>query len=585
MPRLLPLVLWLETAALIAFALGTQSLWLLPMAGFLALLAGLLSRGHAWGMPITLAAAGTWLWIFFGSLAPVPMGPLLSVHPIAALMLGAGLAFLQILSGLTTKGGATVRSALARLAVLAHFISAGVMLGSLYLGGVWHHWLAVAFAVLSLVLMADAVLRWVSRLYTPRRHWDTLVAPGAFFFYRWLGPEWRACLPEVARDEDFDLRLAEMWMWPTLRGALPALGFVTVVLVWLSTCLHEVPVGMAGVRHTLGTWEKKALLSGLHGSLPWPFGNIRPVDTARLREVVLGFRTDPGQPILWERAHYEGEQQSLVGAGDDFLSISVPVLYRVSDPVLHLRSSVDAEGLIRSLAQRALLNLTLRRPAHEIMTTAREELRRALHEDLQNALDERQCGLTVAEVYLRDIHPPVTVAPAFQEVVSALEEKEAALHEGESYRRDNQMRAQGDAKALLITAGSTAANRLLQAQGQAQRFDAQREAWAAAPLLYQWREGYRVLDETLSGAKKAIFDESLRGDMPMHVDLRKVLNPDFVDTVPARTQTLVPRPNRSLDEFDLDIEGYLRADQGEVPAPDFTPKDQDNLLKTDTPKS
>jgi len=583
-PAALSLALWLEAAALFVLAISTRTLWLLPVAGFLMLAAGITTRKLWLGIPTALATAGWWLWHILAN-AQHSDGALTSAHPIGALLVGAALAFLNILSGLRHPGSPDVSGCLARMVVFVHFLTAGVLLGGLYSGGAWQRWLGVAFAILSLVLAVDCLMRLVSRLYTPRRHWDVLPAPGAFFFYRWLGPDWRACLPaETERDETFDLKLAEMWMWPTVRAALPALVAVTALLVWLTTCLHEVPVGASGVRQCLGIWQTESLPPGLHVSLPWPLGGIKSVDTARLREVVLGFRTDPGRPILWERAHYEDEQNSLVGGGDDFLSISVPVLYRVSDPVLHLRSSTNTEALLRSLAGRVLLDLTIRRPAREIMTTAREELRHALRAGLQTALDQARSGLTLAGVSLRDIHPPVTVAPAFQEVVSALEEKEAFHHEGDSYHRDNTIRAQGDANAVRVTADSTAANRLLQARGQAARFNAQREAWAAAPTLYQWREGFRVLDDTLGGAKKAVFDESLRSGMPVHVDLRKVLNPDFVSTAPPRPQTLVPRPSKSQDAFDLDIEGYLRADKGDIPAVNVMPEDKDNLLKPEAAK-
>jgi hypothetical protein len=68
--------------------------------------------------------------------------------------------------------------------------------------------------------------------------------------------------------------------------------------------------------------------------------------------------------------------------------------------------------------------------------------------------------------------------------------------------------------------------------------------------------------------------------MPMHLDLRKVLNPDLISTAPPVPQTLIPRPSRSREAFDLEIEGYLREDRGEVPAADFTPVDPDNLLES-----
>jgi hypothetical protein len=48
-------------------------------------------------------------------------------------------------------------------------------------------------------------------------------------------------------------------------------------------------------------------------------------------------------------------------------------------------------------------------------------------------------------------------------------------------------------------------------------------------------------------------------------------------------QTLVPRAAKSLDAFDMEIEGYIRMDQGAIPAVDLRPPDADNLLKTPAP--
>lgn len=569
-----------EAIALGILAYTTGSTWLLPLAATAALLAGLGVNLRALGLLSCLFMTGIWLW---GWQSGKPLGQLNSTHPVGALLAGSALAFLNILSALKKRGLSSLPLCMGRLAVFLHFITAGVLLGALYLQSSWQLGIACSFALLNLVLIFDCTLRLLARLYTPARHWDRIAHPGAFFFYRWLGPEWRACLPErEQRDDSFDLKLAEMWMWPTVSKALPSLCLTVLALVWILTCLHELPVGSAGLRHQLGRWENSALRPGLHLSLPWPLGGIELVSTDQLREVVLGFRADPGQPILWEKAHYEDEQKSLVGSGDDFLSISVPVFYRVGDAALFLRSTPDAESLLRDLAQRVLLDLTLRLPARDIMTTSREQLRQRFHQNLQAALDEAQSGLSLVNVYLRDIHPPVSVAPTFQEVVSALEEKEALLHEGEAYRRDILSRAQGDAQAILIAARSSASNRLQQVIGQTSRYTDMLASWQQSKDLYQWREGFRVLDDTLAGAKKAIFDEAIRGDMPTHVDLRKVLNPDFVDTVPPTPQSLVPRPAKSREAFDLDIEGYLRADQGEVPAPDFSKQDNDNLLKPES---
>lgn len=578
---LLPLLLAVETAGLLAPVFILKIFWLLPLVALAALLTALLLRRPCSGALVSLVAASTWWVLLAKSPVTADSGAL---WPVYALGLGALLSFAAIFDA-TRAAQPPVARCLSRLVVTAHFVTAGLLFAAVYLETPLHHWLALAACVLVIMLSVDTLLRLAMRLYTPRRHWPRLPQPGTFFFYAWLGADWRACLPErdAAADGETSLKLAEMWMWPALRGSLPFLAAVVALLTWAASCLHEVPAGSSGVRQHFGAWDAVPLEPGLHVSLPWPLGGVQIVDTGRVREVVLGFRADPGQPILWERAHYEEEQHSLVGGGDDLLSISVPVHFRVSRPVSYLRATAEPEALLVQEAKRVLLGLAGRRPAAEIMTTAREELRADFRRRLQTALDAHDSGLDVTDVLLRDVHPPVAVAPAFQEVVSAMEDKETDVLEAESQRHDHLLNARGAAAAMLTTAQSVADNRKAQVNGQTARFGSLHGAWSLHPALYQWREGFRVFDAALGGTKKAIIDETLSARMPAHIDLRKVLNPDLVDSGAPAPQTLVPRPVKSKEAFDLDIEGYLRAGKGDIPAVQSIYQDPDNLLKTTPP--
>ena len=569
----------MEAAVLLFGILFFKMLWLLPMAALVMLIACLFLARPATGVVLALAALIPAL-VFRSEWAPVGIvSPGLAV---GALVSGAVLSFAGILA--STRAGAwpPLRRCLLRLLVVIHFICAGVLLAAQYLQTPLHGWLALVLGLLVSVLVVDTLSRLTVRLYTPRRHWQGMVPPGAFFFFAWLGPEWRACLPAMAAsdaDDHVSLKLADMWMWPVVRGGLPWLLMAVALVAWAASSLHEVPAGSQGVRQYFGSWEKTALEPGLHPSLPWPLGGVQLVDTGRVREVVLGFRTDPGQPILWERAHYEGEQQSLVGGGDDFLSISVPILFRVSDPLRFLRSIARPEELLAQEAQRVLLALALPRKAAQIMTQAREEIRAEFRLRLQTALDALDSGITITDVLLRDVHPPVSVAETFQEVVSAMEDKEATIHDAESNNTDSLYNAKGFAAATLKQAQSIVDNREAQVAGQTVRFESRRAAWQLSPLLFQWREGFRVFDEALGSTKKAIIDDSIRTRIPAHIDLRKVLNPDFVSSALPAPQALVPRPVKSLEAFDMEIEGFVKMGQGEIPAPDMTPPDADNVLK------
>jgi regulator of protease activity HflC (stomatin/prohibitin superfamily) len=578
---LLAVFLWIEAGLLVALAIWSGPLWLLPAAGLLVLIASLMTHRSAWfGIFFALAASAAWIF----SIKPEIFPTLPTAYPVITLIAGVACAFFGILASLGKIPPSPISTALGRMVVALHFLAAGAFLAAGFSPVPLPRAFAWACCGLIAIFAVDTFSKLVSRLYTPLRHWDGLAAPGAFFFFRWLGKDGQACFPAArASDDAFALKLPEMWMWPALRGRLPALAIAALAVTWLGSSLHEISANQSGVRQTAGTWEEKPLAPGFHLSLPWPLGVIHRVDTERIYETVLGFRADPGQPILWERAHYEDEEMSLVGGGDDLLSISVPIHFRIADPAAYLRGAADPQRLVRDAGSRILLDLTLRRSAAEVMTYGREEIRADFLGKLQAELDRDRSGIQVAKVYLRDIHPPVQVATSFQEVLAAMEEKETMLHDAESYHRDYGTRARSDATQLIVKAESAAANRLARASGEMMRFNLRRDAWNLSRPLFELREGFQIFDEAMADSKKAIFDDRIRSSMTTQLDLRKVLNPDLIDNAPSTPESLIPRPSKSREAFDLDIEGFLRTDQGEVPAVNAGPDDPDNLLKTNVP--
>ncbi len=95
------------------------------------------------------------------------------------------------------------------------------------------------------------------------------------------------------------------------------------------------------------------------------------------------------------------------------------------------------------------------------------------------------------------------------------------------------------------------------------------------PEAARIRESFQAIDETLSGAKKLVMDTRFQNDLPAYVDLRKVLNPAFIDASLPEKQTLVPDIAGFRTAFDVEIEGFLKRGQGELPAVNMNQPDPD----------
>lgn len=317
------------------------------------------------------------------------------------------------------------------------------------------------------------------------------------------------------------VRLDTSWIHQFLRRRLGWIAASALGALWLTTVFTVVPAESRGVRLHLGRIDGEALPPGLHRSLPWPFGRIELVATERLRELTLGFDDDLGGAILWSRKHYEGERNLLVGGGAELLTINVPIHYRVTDPLLQVRSARDPETLLRSVAEACLVRLAVTRDAYRLMLGERAELATRLHTDIQHELDALRSGIELVWLGFKDIHPPVEVTAAYQEVVGALDERETAILQARAERAATVPAARQKAARLRIQAEAAGRERALLAAAD----QAPVRSLAALPAHTQagWREvrHLEALEDVLPRLRSLVVTpESAPGAEPALLDLR-----------------------------------------------------------------
>jgi membrane protease subunit HflK len=440
---------------------------------------------------------------------------------------------------------------------------------------------AIAISAILVFWILEVLLRAAARAFQPVRQ-ARLLPPlgGSLLLTPFLSAPLRAAWKTPTATDAPTLALADLWFIPTLRRLLFPLLATAAALLWLGSTLHEVPHGHLGIETRLGRATAGPLAPGLHFTWPAPFAAVRTLPTERLQSIVLGAAADTGKPILWERDHYVDEESRLVGGGEELLTLSVPIFYHIKDPLAYARHTADAPRLVRDLADQILQTETTRLPAFAIMTTERERISATLHTRVQAELDRRQSGLAIAFVALRDIHPPVAVGPAFQDVVSAIEDRETYRHEGERLRAEALPRVAAEVTKLRTESDTILLTRVEQATGQAARFTAQQSAYAAQPEVYRLRQTYARYDESLREAKKLVLSDTFRGRLATTLDIRRTLNPDFNPPPAAISPTLIPTPPADTrpDAFERAVDGYLNAGRGAIPAVDLKAGNPDHLI-------
>jgi regulator of protease activity HflC (stomatin/prohibitin superfamily) len=391
-------------------------------------------------------------------------------------------------------------------------LTGGVFFLVLFTGTDFIWWWSQILFWLLIVLIGDTLLVGLKPLFQPRdARTDALLQPlyGNTFLLQLLFQRTRASSKLLAGLEHIlGVPLNELWFWRSLRRYLPPFFIAVFLLFWLSSAITVVPVGYQGIRVHMGDYQETPLEPGLHTSLPWPWGAIKLLPTQRIQQVVLGHETDLMKPILWAEKHYEGEINLLVGGGEELLTINMPVYYRITDPYRYLTNTRDAPEAITNLAYHYLLQHTVDLDAYELMSSERQKVADRIEQSLKESLSSYDLGIEIIEVALRDVHPPIEIANAYQEVVSAQEEQRTEIEKGYTYQAELLPTTQMEVYRIREEGFVGAVQRQEQATAEtASIFELQPE-YAANPTAFRHRFYLSSMESALQEPEKFILNRS-----------------------------------------------------------------------------
>lgn len=392
---------------------------------------------------------------------------------------------------------------LARLNTAACAGTAGVLV-------VWlqfqRPWFAPASRVLLTIvaaLLLETLLRSLGRLYQPGRLRASRPVFGASALLPALfgeaGP-FRSLVDTLGRNLGLDL--AEAWFVRYLLDLAAPLALLGLLGLWAGTGITRIPVDSVGVLLVRGQVQATALSPGLHLHRPWPWARVVLVPTGRIQEIALGFERDLAGPVLWAEKHFEGEQNLLVGAGEELLTFNVPVQFRIRDAVAAVRRTTDPTAALAALGSRQLFALAIEHRAFDLMTSDRAELAARLHASLQAECDRLGLGLELVFVGLKDVHPPVPVAPAYQDVISAEEERVTLIDAARTHAAQTLGDARIAAHLTRVQADADATARLARAAGETSRFLAPLATWREHPVEFGLRLRLESLETALAGVPR-----------------------------------------------------------------------------------
>ncbi len=383
----------------------------------------------------------------------------------------------------------------------------------------------VEWALVAVFALAafESALRSLGALYrtaasTRAPIWDeNLVAA----FFAEPASWWRRLCESL--DYQFGFEVSRTWAFRLLAGALPPFALVVGLILYLASAVAFIAPEEAGVVERFGmpAPEGSVLGPGLHLIRPWPFGTLRRFPVRRIQSFTVGVRLEPGEEeprvILWDVPHYRQEDYMLVAgrrepgleeAGSavpaNLLVVNIPVEFVVTNLHQYLYNHAAPAGLLERLAARAITLQAAGRDLFGFFGQGQLATALDLRKMIQAEADALRLGVGIRFVGLQGVHPPVSVAPAFQQVVGAVEQKEAAIWKAQGYVRRLLPLAQANADALDQAAKAEAHRRATLAEAEAILFEARLKGEAAAPAVFRARLFLDSLVQGLARSRKIL---------------------------------------------------------------------------------
>jgi regulator of protease activity HflC (stomatin/prohibitin superfamily) len=512
-----------------------------------------------------------------------------------------GFVFARFISGMAKVDAWANLRAGATTSVAAALV--GVILG---VGGFLDLALGIDFVInygphiVSIGMMAygaEIILNLLLDIYRPRKPGEL---PRPAFDSRFLSllaaPDRIAENVGEAVNYQFGIDVTSSWFYQLLSRWILAFIAIAVGIGWLMSSLVVVEPHERGLILTNGVISEPLFSiggeqgdgdvgPGLHVKWPWPFSTyetpvsvgtgdeeVRTTTGVRVLHLASNPPSEDNKPILWTENHTRSERLNIVqpernqdtesrANGDggastvaelSLVAAEVPMHYVVRNVKLfdQFAAPGQREQVLRQVGRRVVTQYMGELAIDEILSTHRTTMPSELKNRLEQAYAQFNngagAGIEILFIGINGVHPPTRVAPSFERVISARQNRESLVEEAlkaqiseladvagsvelaeeiseklrelDALRRsagsdsDEYIEAELEVQRILERAGGEAGELILSAsakrwvrhmseRGLASLLQGQQEAYLAAPELYRSKMYFEALLEAMADAR------------------------------------------------------------------------------------
>jgi regulator of protease activity HflC (stomatin/prohibitin superfamily) len=319
-----------------------------------------------------------------------------------------------------------------------------------------------------------------------------------------------------AGERQLGIDLRSTWALTIIRRSLEPLVIGLCLAAWFSTSLTVVGMDEQGLVERLGVPVAGHVLNpGLHLHLPWPVDRVFLIPVQHVQTVQVGHEGEEKEgpeDVLWAVEHAPNEYTLLLGNGRDLITVDAAVQYRIVDPRAWRYHCQNPGAALRAIAYRAVMrstvNLTLSQALSQNVAILTSQMRAMVQKDA----DALGLGVDIIGFTVGGMHPPVPVAPAYEQVVSAELGKVTAVVDAQAIRNQEVPAAESAVVSGENTARAEGLRALGLAAGEAWSFRALESQYRAAPAEYFFRRRLETLEKVLSSKGYTVVDSRFLRD-------------------------------------------------------------------------
>ena len=270
------------------------------------------------------------------------------------------------------------------------------------------------------------------------------------------------------------------------------LGCVGVLAGWLALGIYNVESDESAVAYFLGKAVGRDVLPGIHWNPPWPLGHVVVARTATNFLMPVEHGAAAGSAA--------GTSESLWLLGDTNVIVGrLGIQYSIGSLTRFELSHEDPRELLRRAGRRIATRFLAGESVDAALTTRRNELLDAVQRQVQSILDDHGSGIEIQSVNVEALAPPEQggVRQAFQEVQSALADKERVVDEARADRAQILAEAEGEAEHRVTQAEAARHRRVEIAKGEGERFRRLALEHRKTPRLTEERLYLETIEEIL----------------------------------------------------------------------------------------